>query len=98
MLAWHRFSRSWDYKRKNYHLFHWERQCEYAHTGILLWLIVFCGYQRHLVEVMNIKAHGDGAAQIAVDGLDYCPTSRRLVSVAEGVRSVRTWNVANTGQ
>ncbi len=47
---------------------------------------------------MNVKAHGDGAAQIAVDGLDYCSTSRRLVSVAEGVGSIRLWNVDNTGQ
>jgi len=54
--------------------------------------------QRRLVEVTNTKAHGDGAAQIAVDGLDYCPRSHRLVSVAEGVGSVRLWNVSNTGE
>lgn len=47
---------------------------------------------------MNIKAHGDGAAQIAIDGLDYCPMSHRLVSVAEGVGSVRLWNVSDAGQ
>jgi len=63
----------------------------------MLQLIVFWCSQKHLVEVMNVKAHGDGAAQIAVDGLDYCQTSRRLVSVAEGVGSVRLWSVAHTG-
>ena len=47
---------------------------------------------------MNVKAHGDGAAQIAVDGLDYCSTTNRLVSVAEGVGSIRLWNVNADGQ
>jgi hypothetical protein len=60
--------------------------------------LISSGVQRRLVEVMNVKGHGDGAAQIAVDGLDYCPTSNRLVSVAEGVGSVRLWNVSNTGE
>ena len=46
---------------------------------------------------MNVKAHGDGAAQIAVDGLDYCQESHRLVSVAEGVGSVRLWSVTDAG-
>ena len=55
-------------------------------------------HQRHLLEVMNVKAHGDGAAQIAIDGLDYSPNSRQLVSVAEGVGSIRLWNVASTGK
>jgi len=47
---------------------------------------------------MNVKAHGDGAAQIAVDGLDYCPTTNQLVSVAEGVGSIRLWNVGANGE
>ena len=47
---------------------------------------------------MTVKAHGDGAAQIAVDGIDYCSLTRRLVSVGEGVGSIRMWNVAENGQ
>jgi hypothetical protein len=47
---------------------------------------------------MSVKAHGDGAAQIAVDGLDYCSSTNRLVSVAEGVGSIRLWNVGADGQ
>jgi hypothetical protein len=49
------------------------------------------------VEVSNVKAHGDGAVQIAVEGLDYCPESHSLVSVAEGVGSVRLWDISDEG-
>ena len=49
------------------------------------------------MEVSTLKAHGDGAAQIAVEGLDYCPKSHCLVSVAEGTGSVRLWNISDEG-
>ena len=49
------------------------------------------------MEVSSAKAHGDGAAQIAVEALDYCPKTCRLVSAAEGVGSVRLWNVSDAG-
>lgn len=49
------------------------------------------------MEISSVKAHGDGAAQIAVEGLDYCPNSHCLVSVAEGVGSVRVWDVSDDG-
>jgi len=49
------------------------------------------------MEISRVKAHGDGAAQIAVEGLDYCPKSHCLASVAEGAGSVRLWDISDEG-
>ncbi|KDR65628.1 hypothetical protein GALMADRAFT_148540 [Galerina marginata CBS 339.88] len=48
-----------------------------------------------LFEVCNIKAHGDGASLVAVQSVDFCQNINCLVSVGEGVGSVRLWNVAS---
>ena len=42
-------------------------------------------------------AHGDGAAQVAVQGVAYCPQSCTLASVGQGVGGVRLWRVAENG-
>jgi hypothetical protein len=44
-----------------------------------------------------VKAHSDGAVQIAVESLDYCAKSHCLASVAGGAGSVRLWNVSDKG-
>lgn len=49
------------------------------------------------MEVSTVKAHSDGAAQIAVEGLDYCHKSRCLASVAEGAGSLRLWDISEEG-
>jgi hypothetical protein len=51
-----------------------------------------------MIKLSNVKAHGDGAAQIAVESLDYSEKLQCLASVAEGVGSVRLWNVADNGK
>lgn len=51
-----------------------------------------------MIELANVKAHGDGAAQIAVESLDYCENLQCLASVGEGVGSVRLWDVSDTGK
>ena len=51
-----------------------------------------------MTEKSSVKAHGDGAAQIAVESLDYCQRTRCLVSVAEGAGSVRLWDVSGEGE
>lgn len=55
-------------------------------------------FQNHMMELSNVKAHGDGAAQIAVESLDYSEKLQCLASVAEGVGSVRLWNVSDDGK
>lgn len=50
------------------------------------------------MEISTVKAHGDGAAQIAVEGLDFWLKSRCLVSVAEGAGSVRLWDISDQGE
>ena len=44
-----------------------------------------------------VKAHGDGAMQIAVEGLNYCPKSHCLASVAERAGSVHLWDISDEG-
>jgi hypothetical protein len=51
-----------------------------------------------MIELCSVKAHGDGAAQIAVESLDYCGKRRCLASVAEGLGSVRLWDVSDAGK
>lgn len=50
-----------------------------------------------MTEILSVKAHGDGAAQIAVESLDYCQSGHCLVSVAEGVGSICLWDVSDDG-
>ena len=51
-----------------------------------------------MIELSNVKAHGDGVAQIAVESLDYSKKLQCLASVAEGVGSVRLWDVSDDGE
>ncbi|KAH9483215.1 hypothetical protein JR316_0005319 [Psilocybe cubensis] len=38
-----------------------------------------------LVERCKKKAHGDGAARVPVQSMDYCPETKRLVSLGQGL-------------
>ncbi|KDR82988.1 hypothetical protein GALMADRAFT_862806 [Galerina marginata CBS 339.88] len=52
---------------------------------------------KRLFEICNVKAHGDGASLVAVQSIDFCPYTNRLVSVGQGVSSVRLWDVSSDG-
>ncbi|KDR66850.1 hypothetical protein GALMADRAFT_147508 [Galerina marginata CBS 339.88] len=47
--------------------------------------------QARFSEVSNVKAHGDGVSHISVENIDYCSTTQTLVSVGEGVGSIKVW-------
>jgi len=49
------------------------------------------------VEICSIEAHGDGAAEIAVEALAYHSPRKLLASVAEGKGYVKLWTVADDG-
>ncbi|KAF9524702.1 hypothetical protein CPB83DRAFT_838701 [Crepidotus variabilis] len=55
------------------------------------------GDGRRLYESSHVIAHGDGAAQVAVDSLAYDLTTKCLVSVGDGKKSVRMWDHAEDG-
>lgn len=54
--------------------------------------------QKVLVEVDSVNAHGDGAAEIAVQALDFCPHRRLLVSVGQGTNGIKLWDVTTEGK
>ncbi|KDR67468.1 hypothetical protein GALMADRAFT_1356060 [Galerina marginata CBS 339.88] len=58
------------------------------------WLVVYSmrNEAARFSEVCNVKAHGDGVSHISVENIDFCPTTQTLVSVGEGVGSIKLWN------
>ncbi|KAF9531553.1 WD40-repeat-containing domain protein [Crepidotus variabilis] len=55
------------------------------------------GDGRRLYESSHVIAHGDGAAQVAVDSLAYDLKTKCVVSVGDGKKSVRMWDHAEDG-
>ncbi|KDR77046.1 hypothetical protein GALMADRAFT_139070 [Galerina marginata CBS 339.88] len=60
-------------------------------------VLSFRNEAKRLFEVCHVKAHGDGASLVPVQSMDYCPKTKRLVSIGQGINSIRLWDVGEDG-